>query len=413
MRPALSRKCRLFFLTSLLLLMNPIFSEALAVTEIPKNSGQPKAYPYHHFLTLAMINGYQNFISPSKVGNCPMHPSCSSFGKQAFSHHNPLLAYAMATDRVMRCGHEKDHYPPVNVNGFFRYWDPISESMALPQTVSLITSASFHSDTNPTPHTSEIVNGPLLKFALDLMAHNDHDLAITELKRYLYYFPTAEDRNIAERALLSCYVKTANYHRGLDLSFQLLTQWHDPDNKMWLNYQVGFFSYNLTDFQRAIRYTSLAVKSEDDDLRQHSQLLLGLSCAHSYKWPEAITAFSDFDHDSVFFNQSQTCLSLSRQALDLKPRSATTAGLLSIIPGLGYLYTGHKRTAISAFIVNSLFMWGTYEAFKNHNNGFGTAMAVFSFGWYSGNIYGSVRTARNSYQDGQDHILRQMDLEFE
>jgi hypothetical protein len=89
--------------------------------------------------------------------------------------------------------------------------------------------------------------------------------------------------------------------------------------------------------------------------------------------------------------------------LHRKDKSPFKAGVLSVIPGLGYWYTGHMRTAISALIVNGLFFLGTFEAFDNENIGLGTALSILSAGWYFGGIYGSMASAvrKNEYENSQ------------
>jgi len=44
-------------------------------------------------------------------------------------------------------------------------------------------------------------------------------------------------------------------------------------------------------------------------------------------------------------------------------------------------------------LVNGLFIWGTVTAFEKNNESLGTILTIFSLGWYTGNIYGSVISA--------------------
>ncbi|MBU1319434.1 MAG: hypothetical protein KKH67_09605, partial [candidate division Zixibacteria bacterium] len=97
---------------------------------------------------------------------------------------------------------------------------------------------------------------------------------------------------------------------------------------------------------------------------------------------------------------------------NLPYKSPTFAGMLAAIPGLGYLYDGYPKTALSSFIVNGLFFWGTYQAFDNRDYGLGALMGIFSFGWYTGNIYGSVISASRRNVKLERDILSRFNIGF-
>jgi len=106
------------------------------------------------------------------------------------------------------------------------------------------------------------------------------------------------------------------------------------------------------------------------------------------------------------------CGKLSQDGKNLDLKSRATAGILAIIPGLGYLYDGYKQTALSSFIVNSLFIWSTVEAFQRDNKSLGAMLSVLSFGWYAGNIYGSVISAERRNIKLKNDLLLKFDVGF-
>ena len=103
---------------------------------------------------------------------------------------------------------------------------------------------------------------------------------------------------------------------------------------------------------------------------------------------------------------------LSQQGKQLKLRSPEVAGLLSVIPGLGYYYNGYKQTALSSFFVNSLFIWAANQSFSNGNDGLGTLIGVFGIGFYSGNIYGSIMSAKETNRQIIQSHIRKFKLGF-
>jgi len=93
-------------------------------------------------------------------------------------------------------------------------------------------------------------------------------------------------------------------------------------------------------------------------------------------------------------------------------KNPAVAGVLAVVPGLGYLYDGYKQSAIASFIVNGLFIWGTVEAFRQDNKGLGVVLGLFSFGFYSGNIYGSITSAQRKNTKEKDDLISQFKLGF-
>ena len=66
----------------------------------------------------------------------------------------------------------------------------------------------------------------------------------------------------------------------------------------------------------------------------------------------------------------------------------------ALLPGAGYLYTGQKRTAITAFLLNAAFITASYELFHNGYPAAGVIMTSLEFGWYFGGINGAGLSAK-------------------
>lgn len=95
----------------------------------------------------------------------------------------------------------------------------------------------------------------------------------------------------------------------------------------------------------------------------------------------------------------------------IRPRSRFAAGFLGLVPGVGYLATGQKQTALATLIVNGLLIGGAVEAFQNDLNFLGSTFTVFALGWYSGSIYGSVTSVNRQYEAQWARTLESVDLD--
>ncbi len=69
-------------------------------------------------------------------------------------------------------------------------------------------------------------------------------------------------------------------------------------------------------------------------------------------------------------------------------------GFNALIPGAGYLYLGQKQSAITAFLLNSLFIGASAYFFHDGNLAAGIIFTSFEAGWYFGGIYGAGLEAK-------------------
>lgn len=78
-----------------------------------------------------------------------------------------------------------------------------------------------------------------------------------------------------------------------------------------------------------------------------------------------------------------------------KKKSITKAQFLNAtIPGTGYLYLGQKKACITSILLNSFFIWASYEFFKRGFIAAGIITTSFEMGWYFGGIYGAGEEAK-------------------
>lgn len=97
-----------------------------------------------------------------------------------------------------------------------------------------------------------------------------------------------------------------------------------------------------------------------------------------------------------------------------KKKSVTKAKLFNILPGAGYLYLGQPRSALTAFLLNGLFIFAAYEFFHNGYTAAGIITTSFEVGWYFGGINGAGEEAKyyneRAYQKEAANLMRQEKL---
>ena len=65
-----------------------------------------------------------------------------------------------------------------------------------------------------------------------------------------------------------------------------------------------------------------------------------------------------------------------------------------VLPGAGFLYVGQKQSAITAFLLNGLFIAAAIHFFHQNQLAAGLITTSFEMGWYFGGIYGAGEAAK-------------------
>lgn len=379
------------------------------------------AVGFHRLFTETAIRVYQRLVSPSRGSSCPMHPHCSRYGLLAFKRFDPVRAFMMTSDRLHRCGHDLSHYAAVVVDGQLRFEDLLP---GLPDTRETGFSPLASGHESAPAGLPEPASGPgppgesgtpdslLYHFARMLQVEANLDRAIIEYRRLLAYYPNSAYYAMAAQSIFDCYFLGERWLDAAHWGSELLDRQVMIVDTSRMLFSIGVCYLKLGNNRRAREYLARASAAGGPDVRDRATMLSGLSYVYDLDWREAAARFAGIEDSSPLYENAVSCRDLCTRGQNLKRKSPTLAGMLAVMPGLGYLYDGYRQTALSSFIVNSLFFWATYQAFDRNNSGLGTLLAVLSFGWYSGNIYGSVVSAKRRNIRMQDDLLAAFDVGF-
>lgn len=77
-----------------------------------------------------------------------------------------------------------------------------------------------------------------------------------------------------------------------------------------------------------------------------------------------------------------------------KKSVATAQFLNALVPGAGYLYIGQRKSALTALLLNGLFIAAATQFFIHDHIAAGIITTGFEAGWYFGGIYGAGEEAK-------------------
>lgn len=119
-------------------------------------------------------------------------------------------------------------------------------------------------------------------------------------------------------------------------------------------------------------------------------------------------AFSAISKDACPFYHVDDLLDRIENEKKIARKSPLVAGLASIIPGGGYLYTGRYHDAMFSFVLIGAFGYAAYESFDHDLYAVGGILSATELGFYSGSIYGSMNSARKYNEEKERRYVQGM-----
>ncbi len=352
------------------------------------------------------LDFYSSIVSDVKndVSKCQFYPSCSMFARESISEFGFLKGMILTGDRFLRCsgGHlERGSYP--RINGLF--YDPPIKNFIFGEGNLWnfgITSSTIKED--------EVIPDSLFLFPKKLFDNKKYDLSILELERVNFY--SKEIDKIQKTLLLIAvnYFKMQNSNSAMET----LNKVSFIDE--YMEVQLNTLKFIINDLENTNRWNSNFFSKQIDDspnINKYKQFQI----YSLFKLKE----FEEIEKNLNKLNDSNITIELRiliENQNNLPYKSPLLAGIMSsIIPGSGYLYAGHTKEALSAFVVNILFGSGIYYLFKNENYSSGILTTMVAAPFYLGNIIGSANSAQlyNNKIDQFEYLkLRKiLNLEFE
>jgi outer membrane protein assembly factor BamD (BamD/ComL family) len=234
------------------------------------------------------------------------------------------------------------------------------------------------------------------QFGLHLFRLGEYYRAITELKRFSLLFPQNPQLPAAQ-VLIGLALQADGEPDAALTHFQRLSQTQEPPevNRLAL-FKLGELRLAQQQYRQAIeQFRRFLDTFADGPLVDRTTYLLGLSWALEGHPEHAQQVLQLLPPDHAWSDQA---LALRRELHTTAPpasKSPRLAGILAgILPGAGHLYLGKPRHAITAFLLNGLFITGAVYAIIEGLEASAAILLFFETGWYLGNINSAVEGAR-------------------
>lgn len=220
---------------------------------------------------------------------------------------------------------------------------------------------------------------------------NAYEQAIYEYNRFIYLFHDDTRIEKARYAIGMCYFKLARYQKAVDAFQGLVNVYEDTPIAMDAYFQLVRSYLAVRDpGQALLTLRNLITVSDDQETIDKAFYQMGWIYIDMANWSRSLRAFDQI-HPQNRKKYDLRKIKIELGNADLRPqKSPDLAGLLSIFPGAGYLYTHRYQDALIAFLLNGALSFAAYESFDDGNEALGGLLSLVGIGFYGGSIFGSI-----------------------
>jgi tetratricopeptide (TPR) repeat protein len=239
----------------------------------------------------------------------------------------------------------------------------------------------------------------MFSFADHLYEQNEFNAAIAEFARFMHAYPNDGRRPEAMFKTGMSHFRQGRYGRAIEIFDQGI---RDDETTKWA-FESAFMaaeSYRrLNQSDEALaRLDILTRETFDPAIRNRALYAIGWVLLEQREHAAAERVFDSISDQQRAFYQIDNLLKRLERRDELPTKSPVAAGIYSVVPGGGYLYTDRRSDALISFIFIAAGAGASYESFDNDLNVLGSILAITTLGFYSGSIYGSIGAA-HKYND--------------
>ncbi|MCG6907830.1 MAG: tetratricopeptide repeat protein [Desulfobacteraceae bacterium] len=268
-------------------------------------------------------------------------------------------------------------------------WVAASGALAL----ALLLTAAAGSQALAAGGTIQLSADDQFGFAREAAEKGAYTQAVFEFRRFVYFFPDDPRAGEARMAIGRALFMDRQFREAIS-AFREVVEKEGGRLAETALLEISAAHLALGETRAALQaLDELLAVTADDDMRDRVWLRVGWIYLDQGEFDAARQAFARVRPESrekLGIGEIEEGLD---RAGDISRKSPAAAGIFSLVPGGGYLYTGLKRDALVALLVNGAFAAAAWEAFDNDLPVLGGLLTTVGLGFYAGNIYGGVSSA--------------------
>jgi len=238
-----------------------------------------------------------------------------------------------------------------------------------------------------------------LGFADSLVQEGEYYRAVTEYKRFLYFYPQSDKRDVAHFRIGTAFFAGEDYGEAVNAFHDFRQFYTESKYILGAHYLEGTSYWRLKRYDQAQTTFETIIDffpgTEDAQHALKAMTAISLDKGDAKAGLKYLNNYMKQYGQNVEIARIEKAKNLISEYENAPRKSRALAATLSaIIPGTGYMYAGRYGDGWTAFATNALFIYGTVTAVQQEN--YTTAYIVGAFGlpFYIGNIYGSANAVK-------------------
>ena len=232
------------------------------------------------------------------------------------------------------------------------------------------------------------------KYAQDLFSAQDYLTAAGEYKRFVYFFPKDPRVELAMYRIGMSHFLGGHYREAINAFKKLTEQYFETEYSIKSYYRISeaYIKLKAPD-QALVDLNNLVTITRNEDAKDEAYYRIAWIYIETASWDEAGRYFNKISAKNRRKFELEKISADLNKATAIPRKNPKLAGVLSIVPGAGYLYCGRYQDALISFLLNGGLIYAAYESFDKGQNALGGVISFVAFGFYTGNIYGAVSSA--------------------
>jgi hypothetical protein len=232
---------------------------------------------------------------------------------------------------------------------------------------------------------------------------------MVEFKRFIHHFPVDKRVVEARYTIGLCWFHEGKYQDALHVFEDIYTKTpEDPFAVEACFMAAKCHERNGNSVLGAVELQNVIRSTKKDTVKNRALYTLGFLHLENGSWDKAEDALTKISPEGrALYSVDQIVNKLTKTG-DIPRKNPAVAGVFAIVPGGGFLYCGRPRDALVSFLINGGLIYSAVRSFKREDYGLGGVVSFVGFGFYAGNIYGSVASAHKYNREQNRRFVRDL-----
>ena len=202
-------------------------------------------------------------------------------------------------------------------------------------------------------------------FAESLFNEGDYYRAITEYKRFIFFYPGNDIVEKSAFRIAESYYKAKRWTEAVDAFNAFSIKYPTSNMAIEALYLKGMAEKELKRHEKALStFQEIIVKAKSKEYGDKAIYQSALILLEMGDYRKAKQTFSLVPEGSALASSAHIMTTGLERMDEIPQKSPTTAGTLAaILPGAGHLYTERYRDAFVDFLLNGAFILAAVELF--------------------------------------------------